>query len=416
MPETSKPQVLAQPQDGSLPPSNSADWFKKVREMRLDPTLSLARDLVIAPVLAAEWSIESKEDAPEGAVEYIQEQLMNLRHNLLSHTFNGWMDFGWQPFEKVLEIVDGQVVIKKLKPLLQDFTTIDVDKHGAITGCTNTIDSDDLPLTIDQVLVTYTNVEGTNWYGRAWMRAAEQPYDEWLETNDAARKYQNRVSGSHWVLHYPLGQTDYNGTMTDNAVIANDILAKLGSNSKVAFPIEVDEAMAQLNDGQGGTTWKLELISDNGAGADSFETAFRYKDALKVRALRLPERTVLQGEFGTKAEAETHTDIAITNMEQRHWEACEQYNWHLVNHLLRLQYGPQAEGSVFIVPAPIADSSRALLKEIYLAILTDPAGFVAEFTALDIQAIKEKLGIPINADDETDEDFKPSVVDESTDD
>ena len=394
MAERTRAQVHVQPSfDGTLvQASDYQQWTKTVREMRLDPTLQLARGMITAPVLAAEWSYEGDD---EDQVEFIRSQMDPVKHHLMQHTILGWMDFGWHSFEKVFDFVDGKVVLTKLKPLLQDYTEINVDANGRITGITNEVEGNETELSTDEAFITYTDVEGTDWYGQAWMRAAEDPWNRWKETDTSARKYQQRVAGTHWVLYYPTGESEFEGELTDNFVIAKKIIDGLESNSKVLLPVAIDELIAQLNEGSSTnlkSVWELKLLSDDGNGSESFENRLKYLDALKVRALRLPERAVLEGVFGTKAEAESHADFAITNMEMRHLEAVLLVNWHIVNHLTRMNFG--AENLVKIMPSPIADASRALLKDIYIKILSDPTGFLNEVGTLDIEAIKSALGIP----------------------
>ena len=109
--------------------------------------------------------------------------------------------------------------LKKLKPLLQDYTKIHVDDHGNITHLVQEAignQQEEVMLKTQQAWITYTEVEGQNWYGEALMRAAEYPYDAWELTEESACNYQNRVSGSHWVVYYPTGTTVYNDEETDN--------------------------------------------------------------------------------------------------------------------------------------------------------------------------------------------------------
>lgn len=401
MPELTKSQVLVIPNetDGFLPrPKGVArNWDTLIREMRDDPTIALARDLVKAPMLAAEWSYESNDDAPDGAAEWLSDVFESHRHHLLRTTIEGWLDFGWQPYETVIDFEEGTTNLRKIKPLIQDFTDIHVDDNGVFTHLVQNVQGkEELTLVREGVLLTYTNVEGTNWYGHPIMKPVEVPYCKWNENAERLDRYDTRVSGSHWLLRYPTGTTEeYNGEKdVDNLVVAKDILNAIGNNSKIALPVSIDETLAALNSDQmAANAWTLELISDSGSGSAAFLDRFRYWDTLKVRALRLPERSVLEGQFGTKAEAEAHADFAILAMEQRHQEAALLYNWHLVNRLLRFEYGEAAINTVYIRPSPLSDSSRALLKKVYEVLLASPSG-ILELDRVDVDAITDRLGIP----------------------
>lgn len=112
-----------------LPINYKFDWYNRVRRMRTDPTIALIRDLVLGPIISAGWSVGHKSSAPKGAVELITDKFLNLRNYIVEHTITGLMDFGWQTFEKVWSIDDdGDAVLDKVKPLLQDTTKILVNK------------------------------------------------------------------------------------------------------------------------------------------------------------------------------------------------------------------------------------------------------------------------------------------------
>jgi len=376
-------------------PKPSITAYSTLRTMRRDPTIALARWLVVAPILASGWSVEAEEDAPEGSKDFINEQMQPLRLHLLKTGMYGCLDFGWQPYEKVFKVgADGRVVIRKLKPLLQDTTSILIDtKTGAYVGLKNNM----VPLKTAETLLLYIDVEGTDWYGQSLLENVNDPYTKWNSVNEAADRYDRKVAGSHWVVHYPQGTSNVNGTETDNFKVAQDLLQTLESSGAIAVPRQLQDVIDDLNRQQP-DAWKIELLSDQGRGTASFIDRQKYLDALKVRGLGLPERAVLEGEFGTKAEAEAHADFAITNMEMRHRMIVQLVNWHLVNQLLRFNYGPDAENTVYVEPAPITDLALQHLRKVYDAILSSPEGFMYEMTSIDLEALKDRLGIPIRTD------------------
>lgn len=385
--------------DGMLPKAAGmgAAWNKKVRKMRRDPTISLARRLLAAPILSAEWSYEALDTAPEGSVDLIKSAFEKHRSHLLRHVIRGWMDFGWQSFEKVWKIEEGAAVIRKFKPLLQDDTEIKVDKHGAYVG----LKQGELTLEVEETLLLSHDVEGTDWYGQAIMRNVEPVYDDWNDAATSARKYDQRVSGAHWVVYYPTSpaETMFRGEMTPNYDIALAILSALEANGRIAIPRTVDNMMESLGR-DGKSSWAVELLSDSGAGVTSFVDRMRYLDGLKVRALGFPERSIIEGQYGTKAEAAEHGDFAITAMEQMHQEIVDDINEHSVNSVLEFNYGAQYRGSVFIRPSPIADVKRKFIEDLYKALLANPEGFAVALQSLDVEALQEQLGVPLDLDAE----------------
>lgn len=377
-------------------------FYAKVREMRKDPTVALARALSIAPILAAQWSYEQENDAPVGAQEFISRMLAPLRFHILRSSFFGCIDFGWQAYEKIFEIrEDGMCYLRKLKPLLQDITDILVDVDtGAFIGVKqeefhHPSRPQGVALSVDKCLLLNIDVEGSNWYGESVMSIVEGPYDSHVKSNAGSERYDQKLAGSHWVIHYPQGQSkiDGSGEEVDNFIIAKRIIARLESSGAIAVPRQIAQHLDSMNESSP-DSWKIELINDPG-GQQTFMERMRYLDALKCRAFGLPERAVIEGQFGTKAEAEAHADIAILNMEARHMLIAQQINWHLVNQLLRYNYGPQAENKVYIQPAAIADLEKSWLRDLYTKIISDPNGFLTELDGIDLEALRDRVGIPV---------------------
>jgi hypothetical protein len=375
--------------------------FQKIRKMRRHPTIKLVRQLVLAPVISAHWSIEEKEGvAPEGAKEFIKDQLMPLREDLLRTTFLGCLDYGFQPYEKIFKIrKDNMICLKHVKPLLQDLTICVVDEYdGSYQGLKqNDVQGNEVYLTPETALWMAFDVEGTNWYGEGVFEAIEPVYDLWEGVNKAADRYDTKVAGSHWVVHYPVGESIYEGTKVNNEVIANKILNSLESSGKIAVPRQVEGFIDELNK-DSPNAWQIELLTHHSTAATDFTVRLKYCDALLVRCFGVPERSVLEGQHGTKAEASSHADAAIVIMGMRHSFAVQAYNKGLVDHLLRLNYGPDAEGSVYIVPSPIDNDLRRQLAKVYETILKDPTGFVNELESLDLGAIRNLLGVPFFAE------------------
>jgi hypothetical protein len=117
-------------------------------------------------------------------------------------------------------------------------------------------------------------------------------------------------------------------------------------------------------------------------------------DALKCRAFGWPERSILEGQFGTKAESEAHADFAITLTESRHADIVLSLNWHAVNQIIRLNWGKEYENKVFIKQAPIADLERQYLKEVYKLVLSNPEYGAHELASMDLESLRDRLGIP----------------------
>lgn len=402
--------------------ANRVPSYNQYRELRKDPTVWLARRLVTAPILCCDWNYEENSKAPDGARDFIESELTKLRLQFCMDAAYGNLDFGWQGFEKVCSLREygdfkGQVGVDCLKPLLQDITTILIDvRTGTFKGyvqwyqrgfwqglvaeqpiaadTANKVQPRQILLTPRECMHTVFNREGTQWYGWPDLEIARQSINQWTIANDAAARYDKKLAGSHWVVYYPSGKSEINGVETDNLDIARSIIIELSASGAVAVPSTINAMMQELTKDTP-NAWRVELLSDVSAQS-GFVDRLKYLDALKVRAMGLPERAVLEGQFGTKAEAEAHADMAITNIELRHKLLCQMLSVSLVDPLLITNYGPEAKGTVYVEPQPLVDMQRATLMQIYLAFLANPENAAVEYMSMDMEKYRDRIGVPAN--------------------
>jgi hypothetical protein len=403
-----QPQVHQSPSpaDGDLPkPAQLGDaFYHKAREIRRDPTVRLVRELSMAPILTAEWEFETRPDAPRGAQELVQELMTEMRLPLLRSSLCGQCDYGWQPYEVVADQRSDGVSAPRLKPLLQDLTAVLVNAaDGSFFGLRQDpsvgfgatwvyLLSRD-----DECFVVSQDVEGTCWYGEPTLKSLERTYDEAEIINKSARKYDSKIAGTHWVIYYPLGVSTMGGESLDNGEVARRLLQRAEAVGGMVVPRSVVNSLDTLNAAMASSEasqWKIELLTDSGKGQAPFTERLKYLDVLKVRAFGFPERAILEGQFGTKAEAESHGDIAVANQEVKHALLCGAYNRKVVDPILRWNYGPGTEGSVRIKPAPLTDKKRGFFEQLYLALIANPQSFMTEMSALDTAQMRDRLGLP----------------------
>ena len=369
------------------------------REMLNDPTIAFARMLCIAPLVTVGWSYEELEGAPDGAKECIQQSLEPWRKYILKSAMEGYIDYGWSGFEMVYSVENNQAYLCKAKQLLQNETLILVVREtGEYLGLRQyDWRGMNLDLGIYDSLHIAIDVEGTNWYGRALLENARTIFDQWNQVNLVANKYDTKIAGASWVVYYPVGTSPYNGVDdVDNYLIATDFLNKLQANGRLAVPMTIAKWQTDMNVTDENAGWKIELISDKGAGAVGFIERQKYLDALKVRAFGLPERAVLEGQFGTKAESEAQADFAVTVFEMRHQIIVQQINRQVTNFLLATNYGEEYEDTVMVKANPLVDEKRMLLEKIYMQIITNPDGLMQELQSLDMQTFRKQLDLPEN--------------------
>ena len=368
-------------------------WYRKIREMRKHPTVSLVRSLSIAVMAGSPWSVKAEDEAPEGAKDFIDKQMTPLQDLVMGKSLEGTFDFGWQPFEKIFQfnIETMQIELGKLKPLLQDQTDIVVRTNtGQFAGFKQFMTFMDLS---NVLLINYA-VEGTYFYGQGNMPSIEQAFNRWTVTDESNVRFDKKVSGSHWVVHYPPGQTTYGNAKVDNYKVATAMLAALEGSGSIIVPNDLQGMVTDLNAHSTDTAWKIELMTADSSAQVGFQARLSYLDSLIVRAGGFPERSILEGQYGTKAEAEAHADFAVALMDYRNKQIINQVNWHLVNQLLVLNYGQKAANTVKLEVAPIADDKIAMLKQVYMAALANPAVGPNEFNNIDMPAMRDQVGVP----------------------
>lgn len=362
---------------------------KTYRLIRKDPTVALIRALTTAPILAGSWTVKADDEVDEERIKFIMDQFIPLRTRFLEAVLYGTIDFGWAPFEKIFEIVDGQVRLSDLKPLLQDITVILIDsKTGRFAGLRQGMTN----LTVDKSIVVAFRIEGGYLYGEPLLENVREVWNQWRDANEGAARYDRKIAGSHWVIYYPPGKSPLNGTETDNSTIAQEILKALESSGSVTVPQKIVEYVEDLDSKQLG--WVIDLVSDSGGRQPTFIDRLRYLDSCKARGLIMPERAVMEGQFGTKAEAGEHADLAITNMELTDRMIVDRINAEGVDPILAVNFGEEAKGTIWLEAAPLADEALGFLRTLYEKILSDPNGFLEEFATIDTDTLKDKLQVP----------------------
>lgn len=377
--------------------------YRTYRTIRKHPTIALARATAIAPVAASRWSYEKDPDAPDEWLAFIRDEIDPHREPLTELVMANQIDYGWSAWEKVFKLAPWKGAkryrIDKLKNLLVDLTDIIVvTATGAWEGFRQwgygslTADAT-MPIDIyrDAALLFSFRVEGTDWYGEPLLENARKPFLDWQRSNQGAQRYDQKVAGEHWLVHYPPGNTPLNGTPTSNAEVAKALLTALTSTGHCTIPNVLPEGIEEFNQAAP-AGWKIELLSSAGQ-QHSFVDRLDYCDRQMVRALLVPERSVTEGQYGTKAEAGVHRSAALTVREVEHNAIVRAVNGQLIDQLLFLNWGPDAVGKVWATAAPLVDERAAFQQQIVQGLLANPAGFVEMFDALDHDALLDAVGL-----------------------
>lgn len=160
------------------------DVYDKMRMS--DGTVRAGLNVVKLPLLRATWFVEpaSDEDQDVEIAQMVEDNLLDgmssswydtLRHILLC------LDYGSMPFEKVWEIRDGRIALRKLAPRMpKTVTNWMVDDHGGFAGIEQSVmvngEYKVVSIPSEKCLVFVNEREGSNFRGMSILRAA---YKHW---------------------------------------------------------------------------------------------------------------------------------------------------------------------------------------------------------------------------------------------
>jgi len=381
-------------------PTPPAGTFETYRKMRGNPTVALARIAATAPIRAAEITVTAHADAPQAWKDFIDDQFKTLWPTLCKEMLRG-LDYGFQAFEKVWDVADGMMVYRKLKPLLPEMTKIKTtDDHGIFAG----LENNGTVLNVDKSFIYTYDDEAGNPYGRSrHENIRETAWHPWNEISKKAEQYIRKVAGVIPMIEYPPGESlDQNGNLKTNYELAAMILANLGKGNGVAMPNVLakyaEDLARQGVDISQLKAWMISFLEVQGSHGDMFEKLMRHRESLMMRGWLVPERTATEGQHGTNAEAVTHGELSLVVADQTLLEMLQAVNWHLVNPLLRTNFGQQAENKVWISRSGLDPEQKAFLRNIMQSILTNPANVDLFTTMLDVDAMLDDTGLPKGSD------------------
>ena len=140
--------------------------------------------------------------------------------------------------------------------------------------------------------------------------------------------------------------------------------------------------------------WTIELMEDKGGRQGSFIERLRCLDSLKARGYLRPERSLLEGSGGTRADADAHGDVALTDAELLYAEIVSTINRQMVDQLLSLNFGHVARGSVWLKPGPLRGRRLATLRTMAEKLAQQAEGREAMLSRLDVDAVFDLLELP----------------------
>jgi hypothetical protein len=137
--------------------------------------------------------------------------------------------------------------------------------------------------------------------------------------------------------------------------------------------------------------WTVEFVESEGQ-QQNFVDGLKYYDQLKVRAFGLSDRSVLEAEFGSKADASVATSAAELHLQSIHEMLTDYFDTKLVQLLLTVNFG---EPKAWLKAVPLSDNRVQLYKDLLTALMADPAAGPEIAERLDIDQLADVLSLPL---------------------
>lgn len=369
------------------------------RRIAANPTVALMYAATRAMMKTPGWSVEADDDVPDEVIKYVEDAFIRPKAGTINHATTALI-FGRSTFEKVWSVKDGRLV-PKLKPLVADVTTPMVDRDtGAFVGVKNeqTGGHDDNFLGLTKCWhFAYDGEAGDPW-GRS--RLENIRCTAWRSWDDIATKqaqYTTKAAGVIPVANMPLGSgEDGDGSTKSNQEIAETLLRELGGGKGVVMPNqyshEIGELLATNPKLAELLMWRISFLEvPSGHGAE-FIDMLKAEETRMARGFLWPERALLEGQFGTKAEAGTHQDIGITICEQDLAEMVEDFNRDVVDDGLAANWGTLYIGKVRVKVAPMRDTEREFFRSMMRDLLLNPVAMDVAAQLIDVDAHLDQAG------------------------
>ena len=367
--------------------------------MRKDAQLQLGLKVIKYPLKAMKWWVVSQDPDIQAFIQYALKKVWN---QIMSTMLNG-LDFGWSACEKIWEVKDidierreqekivtaykGQaILLKKLKDPDPSQVTIIVDKNGDFNGFQQALSNGgSVSVPAEKSFIFTNEKEFGDLYGKSLLRYA---YDYWYWTTlmyQFLNRYFERRGTPPVIARAPAGRTNLaDGTILDNLVLAQRAGESLTESSVVALPSVIQEGSKEIY------RWNLEYLKDD-QRADMFMKYIEHLNAMKLRALFVPERMVTQDtEMGAKAVADTHLDVFLMGLEGLSKDIIDHLNKYIVPQLVKYNFGDNT-AMAYIETSGLSTETKNLLKQIVISIIKKGDGNVP----LDMIKALEKFDLPI---------------------
>lgn len=304
------------------------------RMRKSDGQVRAALSVIKLPLLSVDWHIDpaSEDEHDIEVAEWMEDRLMNMTitwHNLLRQALLH-LDFGNIPFEKVWEIKDNLVSLRKLAPRMP-YTISEwrVDETGGLKDIqqnawrANGFEVKTIP--VEKLLVFINELEGSDYKGQSILRSA---YKHWyfkdkLYIIDAIAKERRAVG-------IDVGTLKGSNVTQDDRLELENALMTLHAHEK-QFMIEQEERYSYRVEGHQGTL------------ASSMES-IEHHDLRILRSVLAEFLAMGAGSSGSLAMHKDKSSFFIMALEAIAQNVCDTFNRYLIPQWYDYNWAPSEAG------------------------------------------------------------------------
>lgn len=373
-------------------PSNSMQ-LKEIEKLRDYPTVQYCTDILTVIGDSSKWTVEADENVPWEAIHLVERFIDSCKTDVWRTGINGWITHGYCAYEKIYEVFENdkgesRVGLRRVKELLPQNILINMDAEKGFLGITV-----EAPIRVDltpaKCLILTHNKQGDDLRGRPMLRAVKLGATSAQVAMEGMLRYEEKLAkGPKYKITYPWGkEMDSSGNMVDNADTAKQFVHDIENSCFALLPRRKNISMNQTAATQ--SDYDVEMFPQD-ATTSNFINDMQYLDKLIVRAFGIPERAVLEGLFGTKADASNGTDFLTLRIEYLVRMMVDQLNKYVVNPLMMFNFDGLAD-KVRIVPGTIDKRDVERITSLLQNVIATPYGQSVVLPSLDFSSMMDAV-------------------------
>lgn len=353
---------------------------RKISAMERFPTIVYMIQLITIAGESSEWTVECDEGVPFELVNLIQRIIDKTKFDLWRTAIYDWICYGHAAYEKQYEVLENEdghyrLSLKGFKHLLPETYLIERDAEIGFLGI-RTVAPRSAFLNPDKCLVLTNDQRGDDMNGRSLLKNAERTFDAIHQTWENMQLYSRKASnGPKYKIHFPDKTiVDENGRRTRCFDKALEMADSLEDKGVVLLPHPPQRAANQMV--ANSSDWDIERFP-NESVSGNFINELMYMDKCLCRAFGIPERSVLEGMFSTRADAGNATEFTLMRIMFLVRDMVNQINKHVVNPIVQLNYDDMVD-RIRIVAGNIDRSSVEAVRQFAMQMITSDPNMLNE--------------------------------------